>query len=249
MKLSEQEKAAKKAAFRAMPTAKKLEHIFIYYKWLILLGLIALFIFGTTLRRTLTQKEPVLYLALVNVGVGSEMESSLNDGFLRYAGADGKRQEVYLYRDLYLSENADTLNHEYAYASRMKLMGSIQTKKLDIAIMNREAYDLCSQKGYLADLPALLADDPALLEQLTPLLTENEVVLSDNSIDVMLKVAEEEVRVTQSVPNALSLSSLPLFQQAGFDSEIYLGILVNSQRTETALDYIRYLLSAGSAQT
>ena len=114
------------------------------------------------------------------------MESSLNDGFLRYAGADGKRQEVYLYRDLYLSENADTLNHEYAYASRMKLMGSIQTQKLDIAIMNREAYDLCSQKGYLADLPALLADDPTLLEQLTPLLTENEVVLSDNSIDVML---------------------------------------------------------------
>ena len=243
MKLSEQEKAAKKAAFRAMPTAKKLEHIFIYYKWLILLGLIALFIFGTTLRRTLTQKEPVLYLALVNVGVGSEMESSLNDGFLRYAGADGKRQEVYLYRDLYLSENADTLNHEYAYASRMKLMGSIQTQKLDIAIMNREGYDLCSQKGYLADLPSLLADDPALSEQLTPLLTENEVVLSDNSIDVMLKVAEEEIRVTQSVPNALSLSSLPLFQQAGFDSEIYLGILVNSQRTETALDYIRYRFS------
>ena len=122
-------------------------------------------------------------------------------------------------------------------------------QKLDIAIMNREGYDLCSQKGYLADLPSLLADDPALSEQVTPLLTENEVVLSDNSIDVMLKVAEEEVRVTQSVPNALSLSSLPLFHQAVFDSEIYLGILVNSQRTETALDYIRYLLSAGSAQT
>ena len=109
MKLSEQEKAAKKAAFRAMPTAKKLEHIFTYYKWPILLALIALFILGTTLRRTLTQKEPVLYLALVNVGVGSEMENSLNDGFLRYTGADRKRQEVYLYRDLYLSENADTL--------------------------------------------------------------------------------------------------------------------------------------------
>ena len=249
MKLSEQEKAAKKAAFRAMPTAKKLEHIFTYYKWPILLALIALFILGTTLRRTLTQKEPVLYLALVNVGVGSEMENSLNDGFLRYTGADRKRQEVYLYRDLYLSENADTLNHEYAYASRMKLMGSIQTQKLDIAIMNREAYDLCSQKSYLAELPALLADDLSLLEQLTPLLTENEVVLSDNSIDVMLKVAEEEVRVTESVPNALRLSPLPLFRDAGFDSEIYLGILVNSRRTEAALDYIRYLLSAGSSQT
>ena len=249
MKLTKEQKAAHRAAFRAMSPGEKLEYIWEYYKWPILLTLLVLGILVWTAHRELTKKEPVLYLAQVNVTVGEDLEQTLTTGYLTASDRNPRRQEVYVYRDLYLSDDADVLNHEYAYASRMKLMGSIQTQKLDIAIMNREGYDLCSQKGYLADLPSLLADDPALSEQVTPLLTENEVVLSDNSIDVMLKVAEEEVRVTQSVPNALSLSSLPLFQQAGFDSEIYLGILVNSQRTETALDYIRYLLSAGSAQT
>ena len=33
MKLPEQEKAAQKAAFRAMSPAKKLDHLYTYYKW------------------------------------------------------------------------------------------------------------------------------------------------------------------------------------------------------------------------
>ena len=100
MKLSEQEKAARKAAFRTMPTAKKLDHIFTYYKWPILLALIAVFILGSVLQRKLTQKEPVLYLALVNVSVGSEVENKLSTDFISFTGSDQKRQEVYLYRDL-----------------------------------------------------------------------------------------------------------------------------------------------------
>ena len=44
MKLSPQEKAARRAAFLAMSPAKKREHIWEYYKWPILLGLLALLI-------------------------------------------------------------------------------------------------------------------------------------------------------------------------------------------------------------
>ena len=189
MKYTEQEKAARRAAFQNMSRKEKLDYVYTYYKWPILFGLIALIILGNVIRRQITKKEPLLYLAVTNVVIGEDMEKDLTEDYLRAVGAKPRRQEVYIYKDLYISGDADTLNHEYAYASRMKLMGSIQTQKLDIAIMNREGYDLCSQKGYLADLPSLLADDPALSEQLTPLLTENEVVLSDNSIDVMLKVA------------------------------------------------------------
>ena len=241
MKLSKQEKAARKAAFRTMPTAKKLDHIFTYYKWPILLALIAVFILGSVLQRKLTQKEPVLYLALANVSVGSEVENKLITDFISFTGSNHKRQEVYLYRDLYLSENADTLNHEYAYASQMKIMGSIQAKKLDVTIMNREAYDIFSQKGYLADLSELLSGIPDLREQIKPLLTENEVIISDNSLEVMLREAEEEIRVTETVQNAIDLSSLTLFQNAGFDGEVYLGLVANTPRKEMAVRFIQYL--------
>ena len=99
VKLSEKEKAAH------------------YHKWTILLVLVALIVLGSIIHRQLTQKKPVLYLAVINVSFGEDVQKSLTEDFVTGAGFDERRQEVYLYRDLYLSEDADTLNHEYAYAS------------------------------------------------------------------------------------------------------------------------------------
>ncbi len=244
MKLSEQEKAAHKAAFRAMSPGKKLEHIGLYYKWPILLTLIALLVLGSVLRRELTKKEPVLYLAFANAVIAADLEADLTDAFLDAAEYNPKKQEIYLYRDLYLSEDADTMSHEYAYASRMKVVGAIQAQKLDLVLMNREAYDLFSRKGYLAPLSALPQEDPAVAEELAPLLRENEVILSDNALEVMLGEAEQEERITQTVPNALAVSTLPLFQTAGLDGELFLGVVANSPRLEAVSRYIRYLAGA-----
>ena len=125
VKLSEKEKAAHKAAFQAMSPAEKAEHIFTYHKWTILLVLLILLVLVSTLHRHLTQKKPVLYMAVINVSFGEDMEKRLTEDFLTKTGSDTRRQEVYLYRDLYLSEDADALNHEYAYASKMKLSSAI----------------------------------------------------------------------------------------------------------------------------
>ena len=235
MKLSPQEKAAHKAAFRAMSPRKKADHIFTYYKWPILLGLLALIVLGSVLHRELTRKEPVLYLAMINVSVGEDMEKQLTADFLTAAGRDARRQEIYLYRGLYLSENADTLNHEYAYASKMKLTGAISARKLDLALMNREAYDILSRNGYLLDLSAQV-DSRA-----SALLTANEVVLSNNSLEVLLGEAEQEQCVTETVSNALAVGTLPVFQNAGFDGELYLGVIGNSPRPVEAAAYLSFV--------
>ena len=234
VKLSEKEKAAHKAAFQAMSPAEKAEHIFTYHKWTILLVLLALVVLGSILHRQLTQKKPVLYLAVINASFGEDVEKGLTEDFLTEAGFDTRRQEVYLYRDLYLSENADTLNHEYAYASKVKLSGAISAGKLDLVLMNREAYDIFSRQGYLLELTSLPDD-------LSPFLTENDVILSDNSVDYLLGNAVEEQVVTKMVYNSLAVSSLPLFRDAGFDGDLYLGVVANSPRKEAAEAYIRYL--------
>ena len=176
VKLSEKEKAAHKAAFQAMSPAEKAEHIFTYHKWTILLILLVLFVLGSIIHRQLTQKKPVLYLAVINTTFGEDVEKRLTEDFLTETGGDARRQEVYLYRDLYLSENADTLNHEYAYASKVKLSGAISAEKLDLVLMNKESYDIFSRQGYLLELTSLP-------EEFSSLLTENEVILSDNSVD------------------------------------------------------------------
>ena len=238
VKLSEQEKAANKAAFQAMSPAQKAGHIFTYHKWTILLTVIALLIIGSTIHRQLTQRKPVLYLAVINVSFGEDVEKRLTEDFLNASGGNPRRQEVYLYRDLYLSDDADTLNHEYAYASKIKLGGAVSAEKLDLAFMNQEAYAIFSQQGYLLELTAL--PDP-LPEELSPFLTENEVILSDNSVDYMLGNETEQQIVTETVTNSLDVSSLPPFQDAGFDGKLYLGIVANSPRQEEARTYLQYI--------
>ena len=234
VKLSEKEKAAHKAAFQAMSPAQKAEHIFTYHKWTILLVLLSLIVLGSILHRQLTQKRPVLYLAVINTTFGEQVEKSLTEDFLTAAGGDTRREEVYLYRDLYLSEDADALNHEYAYASKVKLGGAISAEKLDLVLMNKEAYDIFSRQGYLLELTALP-------DALSASLVENEVILSDNSVDYLLGNAAQEQVITKTVPNALAVSSLPLFRDAGFDGALYIGVISNSPRPEEVKAYLRYL--------
>ena len=234
MKLTKQQKAAHRAAFRAMSPGEKLEYIWEYYKWPILLTLLVLGILIWAAQRELTKKEPVLYLALVNVTVGEDLEQALTTGYLTASDKNPRRQEVYVYRDLYLSDDADVLNHEYAYASRTKVMGAVQTQKLDVVLMNREAYDLLSAQGYL-----LPFDDAAL----PPLFVSNEVVVSDNAIEWQLNEAAPHERVTETVQNALAMSDCPLFQAAGFEGNVYAGVIANSPRPAEALRYLQYLSS------
>ena len=242
MKLPEKEKAAQKAAFRAMTLPQKAEHIYLYYKWPILLGLIALIVLGSVVQQQFTRKDAVLSVAFANVAVGEALESDLTDGFLRFLGADAKKREVYLYRDLYLSDNADTLNHEYAYASKMKLMGAIQAQRLDVVLMNREAYDLLSRSGYLLELsPALFTENAALYAQVLPILSSNEVVLSDNSIKYQLGEAETLEVETETVRNALDVSGLPLFARAGFPDTVYIGVIANSGRLANCIEFVSYV--------
>lgn len=242
MKLSQKEKAARRAAFRNMSLEKKMEHIRTYYLWAIVLGLVALAILGSAVHRQLTKREPVVYLGFVNIAVGEELEGRLTDGFLRFLGADAKRQQVYLYRELYLSDDADTLNHEYAYASRMKLMGAVGAKQLDLVLMNREAYDLLSRSGYLEELsPAFFAQDAALYERLSPYLTVNDVILSDNSIEYQLGEAETHEVETAPAQNGLAVTDFPLFAQAGFPEPVYLGVIGNSPRPADCMRYLAFV--------
>ena len=116
----------------------------------------------------------------------------------------------------------------------MKLGGAISAEKLDLVLMNREAYDIFSRQGYLKELTSLP-------DALSPYLTENEVILSDNSVDYLLGNAAEEQIVTEAVPNSLAVSSLPLFRDAGFDGDLYIGVVSNSPRQEEAAAYFRYI--------
>ena len=243
MQKNEHDKLAAKAAYRELPLRQKLEHIWIYFKWPILLGLAALIIVGAVTKRVLTKKDPVLYLAYINTAVGSELDEALGPGYLDWAGADPKKQEVLIYRELYLSEDAGLITHETAYASRLKTMAAIESHQLDLVLVSREAWDMLSASGYLLPLDEALQETPALKKRLAPYLMENEIILEDNAIEVQLGEAERYEAVTETAFNAVDLSACPRIRAAGFDEPVYLAVIANTPRLATCLDYLQYLFA------
>ena len=237
MSLSPDERAARQRALERMDGRERLRYIVTYYRLPILLGVIALVILGSTAHRQLTKKDAVLYAALVNVSVGETAEDALTGQFLAWSEADPRRCEVLLYRDLYLSDDASVVNHEYAYASRLKLLGAINAERLDLVLMNREGYDILSHSGYLLPLGELLTENASL----TPYLTGNEVILDDNAIEYDLNEAAAYEAVTETVANALELTNHPLLRGAQLSGAVYLGVIANSPRLDAVTRYLRYL--------
>ncbi len=242
MKLSPQEKAEHRAIFRQLTPAKKLDHILTYYKIPLILLAFALIVLGDVCWRHFTKKETLLYAAYSNVAVGEELDRALTEDFIAYLGENPKKNQVQVYRELYLSSDPSTENHQYAYASRLKLLATIQAQEIDLVLMNQEAYDFLSGEGYLAELPPLL--DSALAVRLEPLLTANTVILEDNSIELTLNEADAYEAVTEEAVNALTVNGLPLFQDAGFPGPVYLGVIGNTPRLPAVLEYLEYLLDA-----
>lgn len=222
---------------------KKIGHILAYYKLPLLILCFFLYIIGYSIHRHFTHKDVVIYAALVNVVAGEDLIRQLGEDFTEYLGADMSKYESKLYTELYLTDDELNAYHEYTYASRMKILASIEAKQMDVVLMNQEAFDAFSQNGYLYDLDSILSEHaPDLHEALKQNLTNNVVILEDNADDLALDNSIEYSAVTREALFGLNLSQIPLIRRAGFEDTVYLGIIANSPRLDTVMEYLRYLI-------
>ena len=241
MRLTDAERAENREAIANMNLAQRLDYIFEYYKFPLVLALIAAVAAGSVLYYRLTRKDALLYVAYANISVGEDLDGALCGGFLRAVGADPGKSEVRLYRNLYLSQDATVQNHEYAYASQLKVMAAMANGQLDVLLMNREAYDIMSAGGYLLPLEDFLG--PNLSGRVSGQLVENTVILHDNAIEHRLDESIPYQAETEAVANAILLTAFPLFAHADFSGDVYLGVIGNSARLDAVLQYIDYVTS------
>ncbi len=224
--------------------SQKIRYIWDYYKLPILIVCIVLYVIGYSFYRSATKKDVLLYAALVNVSAGDSFKEQIRDDFLSELQGDPKKEKIQLYDNWYLTDDPASEYHQYTYATRMKVLASIDSQELDVVLMNREAFDAFAQNGYLCDLDELLGEkDPDLHEELKASLVENIQILSDNMEEVTLDPSVEYVSETVEYPMALDLTASPVVGEAGFDAEMYLGIIGNSPRMDRSVEYIRYLFS------
>ncbi len=211
----------KKEQWKQLDGKQKIQYIWDYYKFPIFVCLIFVYIIGYTIYGHFAKKDTMLYAALVNVSASEQLTAQLSDGFMDFMNTDTSKNDVQLYTGLYLTSNQDDPNHEYTYASRIKIMASIDGEQLDIVLMNKEAFDEFSQNGYLCNLEKLLYDsNPDTFEELKPYLVTNT-----------------------AYPAGLDMSQKGILKKAGFKEPVYLGVIANSPRMKQAVEYINYLYS------
>ncbi|MCM1175719.1 MAG: hypothetical protein NC341_11815 [Blautia sp.] len=229
-------------ALRSLHGKKKLQYIWDYYKLpLVILG-IFLYVIIYAAYRSLTYKEPVLYTALVNVNAGESLTEQLDKGFLDVMDIDSAQNRLYLYSGLYLTDDENNAYHEYTYASRMKILAAIDGELLDVVLMDKEAFDAFAQNGYLCDIDELLRTEaPGLYEDMKPFIVENIFIAEDNSFELQFDPSVSYSAVTEEYPMGLDISQTGLIERAGFQETVYLGIIANSPRRDTALAYLQYL--------
>ena len=238
MRFSDKDRLHNRELFQQMSPKEKLSHIWLYYKGAFLLAAVLIVILVVSVCKVAARKEPVLYAAYTNVTMEAQTEQQLWTDYLTSRNYDLKKSEVYLHKDLYLSDFPSAELYEHAYGSYMKILALIECQELDIILMDREAYDFCSSCGYLLELSSLFpADDP----RISPYAVSNLVVLEDNGEDYSLGLAEEYICVTDTRCNALELTGLSWVREAGLAGQVYLGIVANSPRLEACADYIAYL--------
>lgn len=223
---------------------KKIQYIWDYYKLPLAVLCIVIYAIGYSVYGHFTRKDPVLYTALVNISASESLTAQLGTGFLDYLEEDTAKKISQLYTGLYLTDDESNPYHEYTYASRIKILAAIDSEQLDVVLMNKEAFDAFSQNGYLCDLEELLSDeDTAFCQNLKPYLVTNTVILEDNSVDLQLDSSIAYQAVTEECPTGLDISHANLISKANFDDTVYLGIIQNSPRKDTAASYIQYLFS------
>ncbi len=222
----------------------KLQYLWDYYKLPLAVAAIIFYIALYAAYHHFTHKDTALYAALVNVAVGDTLTEELSSQFLTEQNLNPAKNTFSLYSGLYLTEDENNSYHEYTYASRMKILASIDAEQLDVVFMNQEAFDAFSQKGYLYNLDELLAEEaPALFRQLAPYFVTNTEILEDNAEDLLFDGSAVYYAETAKYPMGLDLSESPFIKKGGFPETVYLGVIKNSPRLHIVFDYLEYLFS------
>ena len=227
------------ANLRNLHGKKKAQYFFDYYKLPLVIFCILLYLILYITYRHFTDKDPVLYATMINVNAGETLMEQLNGGFLKAAGIDASRNCLSLLSGLYLTDEEQNPYYEYTYASRTKLLAAIDGELLDVVFMDKEAFDAFSQNGYLCNIEDFLSEkDPDFYENISPFLVRNTFLEENETADASLSYH------TVTYPMALDLSQADMIRQAGFQETVYLGILENSPRKDTALLYLKYLFTS-----
>lgn len=237
------------AQVREKPLKERLEYFWDYYKWHAIVIVLVIAILTQGIVAMCNRRETAFCGIFLNCKISIDDDTFLQ-GFYDFAGIDAASQEATFYTDLSLTdgESQNDIN------TFRRIMAGIANKDTDIIVGQTEAFRLCAYNS-----AAIFADLRQALDQETLSRLSGRLYYIDGAVlreldapvgtqvyvDVTtLPDPTKPEAMEDPIPVGINISDLEDFRSAYYltDAPLYLGIVANAPRPDTALQFIDYLL-------
>lgn len=248
-----------RAALKNQPLKKKISYFWTYYKWYVLGGVVALAAVISIAVEIVTHRESALFGIVVNSSTIGE-EKVFSSGFMEYAGIDPDQYEVTFNSALILTE----MMTQDAVNTRELVMVYAASGDMDVAIMDQLAFETYAYSELFFDLRSVLPEE-MLTELDGKLYYRDEALarrLEENSPATGGEAEEEAEEITfpdpfcpeemeEPVPIGIDISGSEILGTTYYypNKPVLLGIPATSGHVDTAVTFIRYLLTEPAPET
>lgn len=235
------------------PFKKRIAYFWEYYKWYVIIGIVAIILIITTVKSLLDRRDYALYGVLLNalpieeVNESEHGETPFTLNFEEYAGVDTGKERVSLNASLVMTDLAD----QNSINARQFIMVYIAAHDLDLAVMDTPRFSKYAYEDSYMDLRDLLDNktleslsgklfyiDRAVVEQIADM-----DAASDDIEDVTTPDPFHPETMQDPIPVGINLADCQKFTDAYYydNNDAVLGIILNTTKKDRALQFIQYL--------
>ncbi|RFB18379.1 hypothetical protein DZB84_05575 [Bacillus sp. HNG] len=200
------EKGKVKELFAAMSTAEKAKYIWEYYRYYLFAFLLIVAVTVFLVSNHSQKKEPALSIFVLGDLVDSneinKIAQKLNEEIL--SDEERKTHEVSIQVIPYAPDAAD---FNIVMAALQKVSAEISTGDLDVLFIDKKQFEMMNHDQYFY--------------------SQNELVDNTLPVDEEFLYFDNKNQIT-----GIDSSAVPLFKEAIDDSDMVMGVLVNSQKIE-----------------
>lgn len=210
------EKGKVKELFAAMSTAEKAKYIWEYYRYYLFAFLLIVVVTVFLVNNHSQKKEPALSIFVLGDLVDSneinKIAQKLNEEIL--LDEERKTHEVSIQVIPYAPDAAD---FNIVMAALQKVSAEISTGDLDVLFIDKKQFEMMNHDQYFY--------------------SQNELVDNSLQVDEEFLYFDNKNQIT-----GIDSSAVPLFKEAIDDSDMVMGVLVNSQKIEKRRNFLNFYL-------
>ncbi len=208
----------KDSKFQSLSTKAKIQFIWDYYRWHILVGLCVL-VFGiSTLHDVFSYRDPILNITMINSYISSYSPEETFADFLDTYGYETFDHAVIVDDGIYFGSDPQT-----AMISSQRLMCTLAAGETDMIFWSSDDPDCFSHDAFLADLSTILPAE----------------ILSAYSDEILYATDEE---TGSHYPCAIKLVGNKWLNDYGYYTDCYMGIPYHAVELPVVKDFCNYLL-------